>query len=71
VSEKPVDQVLFTNPNGGDEVQKGDLIEIHVSDGSQANGGNNGGGDGGGDGDGGGQNTGDGGSDPGQSPPAG
>jgi len=69
VSEKPVDQVLFTNPNGGDEVQKGDLIEIHVSDGSQANGGDNGGGDGGGGG--GGQNTGDGGSDPGQSPPAG
>jgi len=33
-SSAPLDQVLYTNPNGGQQVDPGTLIEIHVSDGS-------------------------------------
>lgn len=34
VSEAPLDQVLFTDPNGGDEVPLDQEIDLHVSDGS-------------------------------------
>jgi eukaryotic-like serine/threonine-protein kinase len=44
-SEKPKDQVLFSDPLPGTEIQKGDEVDLHVSDGT---GGNNTGGPGGG-----------------------